>query len=561
MAQYPFYDVPQLDNLKELVDYCARRYSGKTAFKVKNGKAVIEYSYDDIQRDTLACGRLIHSLGIDGKHIAIVGATSYEWIITYLGCVNTGSVIVPIDKELSLEGICDLLVRSKAVCLAFDKHLEKHIEQISQKVPQIKHFIALHHNEDIGNTLSFWHNINKAYAYTASPSHVITPDRMAAILFTSGTTGNSKGVMLSHHNIVSSTLAGAAIVCLDSEQVALSILPIHHTFEFGMGILCVMLFGATICINDSLKNLSRNFRLFQPTMLVAVPLVLETMYKQIWFEAERKGKAKTLALMIKVSNLLLKIGIDVRRRLFSEVLAAFGGRLRVIFYGGAYSSPELIEQFNAFGITLIQGYGITECSPLVAGNPDRQIKAASVGKVAYCCKAKIDQPDENGEGEILVAGPNVMLGYYNNLAATAEAFTEEWFRTGDLGRLDSDNFLYITGRKKNLIVLKNGKNVSPEEIEGYFQTIPYIKELVVYAKESTSGDELALLAEIYPDQEVAAAMSDADFKQKLTADIEAVNRKLPFYKQISDFILRDTEFEKTTTKKIKRFTVNNKEAN
>ena len=559
MAQYPFYDVPELNTIRELVDYCASRYHGKTAFKVKNGKEILEYSYDNIQQDMLACGRLLHSLGIDGQHLAIVGATSYEWIITYLGCASTGSVIVPIDKELSLEGICDLLVRSEAVCLAFDKHLEKHLAHIAQTVPQIKHFIALHHSEAVGHCLAFWPALNKARDYTASPSQVIMPDRLAAILFTSGTTGASKGVMLSHRNIVSSTLAGAAIVSLDSEQVALSILPIHHTFEFGMGILCVMLFGATICINDSLKNLSRNFRLFQPTMLVAVPLVLETMYKQIWFEAERKGKAKTLALLIKVSNLLRKIGIDVRRRLFSEVLAAFGGRLRVIFYGGAYSSPELIEQFNAFGITLIQGYGITECSPLVAGNPDRQIKAASVGKVAYCCQAKIDQPAENGEGEILVAGPNVMLGYYNNPAATAEAFTGEWFRTGDLGHLDSDNFLYITGRKKNLIVLKNGKNVSPEEIEGYFQAIPYIKELVVYAKESTAGDELALLAEIYPDQEAAAAMSADAFRQKLTTDIAAINQKLPFYKQISDFILRDTEFEKTTTKKIKRFTVNKKE--
>ncbi|SMC50959.1 AMP-dependent synthetase/ligase [Sporomusa malonica] len=556
MSQSPFYDVPELATLQDLVSYCASKYGDKTAFKLKDGKAVISYSYQDLHRDTMSFGDMMRHLDADGKHIAVVGATSYEWIVTYLGSVNAGSVIVPIDKELPLDGICDLLARSQAMCLFFDKHLEKHISEIASQVPGIKYFIAMHHRDDDGNILSFWQNIKRYWGnISSSKPALIGPDTMAAILFTSGTTGTSKGVMLSHRNIMSSTLAGAAAIQLDSNHIALSILPIHHTFEFGMGILCSMLFGVTICINDSLKNLSKNFRLFQPTMLVAVPLVLETMLKQIWFEAERKGKARTLALLLTLSNLLLKLGIDVRRKLFAEVLAAFGGRLAVIFYGGAYSPPTLVKEFNAFGIKLIQGYGITECSPLVATNIDRQVKADSVGRIASCCQVRIDDPDEKGDGEILVKGPNVMLGYYNNQAATAETFTGDWFRTGDLGHLDSDNFLYISGRIKNLIVLKNGKNVSPEEIEGYFQAISYIKELVVYAKETATGDELALLAEIYPDQDVRISMTEDAFKQKLTADIEAINRKLPIYKQVSDFILRDTEFEKTTTKKIKRFTV------
>ena len=358
---------------------------------------------------------------------------------------------------------------------------------------------------------------------------------VAEIVFTSGTTGKSKGCMITHGNLARNAMNGKSFVYLTPQDSALSILPINHALEIAAGIMTPFSSGVTICINDSLKYLAKNLKIYKPTAMVVVPLVMETLHKNIWREIEKQKKTTKVKFAMKVAWFLYQCHIDVRRKMFSQILEQLGGGLRVLVVGGAYIEPELIKAFETWGITVVQGYGITECAPVISCNTDRCRKFDSVGKVVTGSEVKIV------EDEIWVKGPIVMNGYYKNHEATAEAMEDEWFKTGDLGYLDEDNYLYITGRKKNLTILPNGENVSPEELEQKIMRIPYVKEVVVSEKEGM------IQAEVFLDKEL-----EEKAEQKIHEDILVLNKSLPNYKKIGKVEVREQEFEKTTTRKIKR---------
>lgn len=385
---------------------------------------------------------------------------------------------------------------------------------------------------------------------------------MCALIFTSGTTGTSKGVMLSEDNVLTSMTASANMICLDSDNTLLSVLPMHHTYETCCGQLTALMLGLTICINNSLKYFLRNLKIFKPTVMVLVPLFVTTIKKKIQDEIKAKGKQKTVDIGIKATKALRKVKIDTRKYVFSQITAALGGKLKTIICGGAPMDPDAVEWFENIGISISQGYGITECAPLVAVNPLVTHNKNSVGVAIPGSRVKVILEDDEGNehdaypgvvGEICVKGDHVMLGYYKDPEATEQAFTlEGYFRTGDYGYMDNDGFIFITGRKKNIIVLQNGKNVYPEEIEEYLEKIEHIKECVVVGRTKDSG-EVVLTAIIYPDFDQFKGCTDEEIIAKMKSEVSAINKMLPIFKQVRSIELKKNEFEKTTTKKIIRY--------
>jgi long-chain acyl-CoA synthetase len=375
-------------------------------------------------------------------------------------------------------------------------------------------------------------------------------DKCCAIIFTSGTTGTSKGVMLCQRNLVTAALDSDGIIAVDDKESIVSVLPIHHTYEFTITHLAAPNIGITVYINDSIKNTLRNFSNYKPSILVLVPLYVETMHKKIWAEVEKKGKTKLVKTMMPIAR---KLPWSIRRKIFKDIIDAFGGNLWLIVCGGAPLRPELIEEFNAFGIKILEGYGITECSPLISCNPIHWRKMRSAGLVVAHMEARIDKENPDDEtGEIVTHGDAVMLGYYKNPEATAEVFTEDgWFRTGDIGYIDNDNFVFITGRKKNVIIASNGKNVFPEELEEYLGASDLISECAVIGRKDEAG-EVLITALIYPDYDKFEGKTADEIKAAIDAIVEEVNKKLPTFKHIGCVEVRETDFEKTTSRKIMR---------
>ena len=376
-------------------------------------------------------------------------------------------------------------------------------------------------------------------------------NKLKMLVYTSGTTGMAKGVMLSEHNLVSCVYYGLQVSTVYT--TCLSVLPYHHTYEAVAGLLVALHHHCTICINDSLKAVLKNLQLYKPDYIYLVPAFVEIFYKRIWANAKETGKDKALKVMIKVSNGLRKVGIDLRKKLFKSVHQAFGGNLIKIVCGGAPIRPELGQFFNDIGLNLINGYGITECSPLVSANRDYFNDCSTVGVVLPCCDIKFENVTPDGDGEICVKGDIVMMGYYKNPELTKEVLVDGWFKTGDYGRFNDKHQLIINGRKKNLIVLENGKNVFPEEIENYIMGIPYVQEVVVVGIKNDIGSETGLCAEVFLNADKVKELNITDSQAKLKEDISEACKNLPVYKHISKIVIRDKEFEKTTTQKIKRY--------
>ena len=506
--------------------------------------------------------------GLAGKRVAVIGETSVEWVTTYISVVAAGGVAIPMDRELEANEIFGFLEIAEADAIVFSAGMNQKLAPLAEGHATVSRVIPISPDESIPQTdrvLPFDELMRLGTTEASENYHypVLTDlDRMVEMLFTSGTTGTSKCVMLSERNVISTVNAACETVNFSSEDRIVSVLPIHHTYELAI-MIAALNYGMNIAINDSLKRVLRNFALFQPTGLILVPLFVTTMNKKIWEEAKKSGKKGLLKMMLGVSHGLRKANIDLRRKFFKSVNAAFGGSLEKIICGGAPLNPEIADTFMEFGVQICEGYGITECSPLIAVNPYFAPKRASVGPAVPSCKVKIDVDHVNdkgfGEGEILVQGSNVMLGYYKNPTATAEAFTEDehgrWFRTGDVGYMDRDGYIYITGRKKFVVVLENGKNVFPEEIEEYIANQCSVAESVVLGRKTDDG-EILLTAIVYPKFEVFANPDDHEVMEKvIRAEIEKMNRKLVSYKQIRNVEFRYTEFEKTTSKKIKRHTV------
>lgn len=500
----------KMETMKDIIRYAADTYGENPAIRYKVRKEVVSKTYQDLKKDSESFSRVLESLEMQGKHVAVIGPTTYEWIISYFGTANSGSVIVPLDAQLKAEDVCELLNRADISVLVFDSLCKDVAAKAKEACPGVKYMISMQAEESKEGILSL-HQL--LVEYEGSFECELDPEKMCAILFTSGTTGKSKGVMLSHRNLTDNA------VCLDMKipagTVSMTLLPIHHAYCFTMDILKGIYIGLVICINDSIMHVSKNMKLFKPEIVLLVPMVIESVYKKL--------KESTGILPKKM-----------------VAKAAFGGNLKTICSGGAYLPPEMVQAFAEYGITVLQGYGMTECSPVISTNLAWDSRIGSVGKLLPNCEAKIV------DGEIWVRGSSVMLGYYKMPEETEEALTDGWLRTGDLGYIDEDSFVYITGRKKNLIILKNGENVSPEELENEIGKDPLVQEIIVREKESV------IEAEIYPDMEYAQKKRIKDVPARLQEIIDDYNKGLPPYKKIHGLTIREEEFEKTPSKKIKR---------
>lgn len=554
--QIPYNESRKVDTIKELLDLAAKEDGSKIAFKYKVGDNVKEITYTEFQNDTIALGTALSTIKMADKHIATIGTNSYEWITTYLTVLKSNGVFVPVDKELTCDEIINVLKSSDSEVLFYADQYEKYIEEFKKNLPNVKYYIGFQKEKDEENVLSykaFMEKGKKAYE-TGDTSYSSIEHKDTNILkllvYTSGTTGNPKGVMLTEHNLVSVVYYGLQVA--DIKTTCLSVLPYHHTYEAVAGILVALHKRACICINDSLKNVLKNIQLFKPDYIYLVPAFTEVFYKNIWANAKKSGKDNALKIMIPVSNALRKVGIDLRDVFFKSVHDAFGGNLREIVCGGAPIRPEIGKFFNDIGITLLNGYGITECSPLVSVNRLELNDSSTVGVILPCCEVKFENVTPDGDGEICVKGDIVMMGYYKDPERTAKVLKDGWFNTEDFGRLNEKGQLVINGRKKNVIVLNNGKNIYPEELENYVLEIPYVLEAIVKAVKNDNGQETALCAEVFLNQDALKEHNIENPEESLKKDIAKNMKDLPVYKRITKIEIRDEEFVKTTTKKIKR---------
>ncbi|MBQ5633899.1 MAG: AMP-binding protein [Clostridia bacterium] len=553
------------ERVLDVKDFCRviEKHGDRVLFTYFDKKRQLhDVTYGEFTAKVKSLAAALTDRGYAGKRIAIIGETSVEWVASYLAVLASGGVAIPLDKELEISVIEGFMDSVDADALIYSASFNGKFTSTISNHSSLSLFIAMDPSEaelSLGDKVVALNDLCEKGAELVKAGYDIPAvenrDRLAEFLFTSGTTGTSKCVMLSQKNIFSVVTSAAATVDFTPDDTIVSLLPIHHTYELAC-MLAGMDYGMHICINDSITHVLKNLQIFKPTGLVLVPLYVYTFYKKIWAEAKKTGRDKKLKLGITAARSLLKVGVDKRRDLFAEVLNSFGGRLEKIVCGGAALNPRMVEFFDTLGIAIYEGYGITECAPLTCVIPYYKRKYASVGPSVPCCQVRIAQGYKNDkgymEGEIQVKGDNVMLGYYNNPEATAEAFSEDgWFRTGDVGYLDEDEYCFITGRLKTVIVLESGKNVFPEEIEEYLGNIETIAECAVIGRQN--GSEVNLTALIYPDTtKFKEGTTMAEMHQVIQSAINDLNKTLPTYKHIKIVELRATEFEKTTSRKIKR---------
>ncbi len=561
---YPLYDVKPVPSIRQMLYDAESEAGAKIAFKYKNGDETVSVTYSEFAHDVKSLGTAIAKKGIHGAHLACLSENSYDYIVAFLAAITSDNVFVPVDKELPPKEIVYILTNSDADYLFHSDTFTKMLKENQSELPRIKSFINFDGNEEEvdGKYVDYKKLLAHGRASFDSGSRAYLDqtynlNTLKMLVYTSGTTGIAKGVMLSDHNLSSMVHHGLRVSTVF--DTGLSVLPYNHTYEAVAGILVGIHKHVTICINDKIRNIAKNLNEFKPAYIYIVPAIAEAFYKKIWNSAKESGQDAMLRRMMKFSNGLRKIGIDLRRTIFKKLINQFGGNLIKIVCGGAPIRPEIGEFFDAIGINLINGYGITECSPLVAANRDYFNNFHTCGTVLPCLEIRIDDPDEDGNGEICVKGDTVMLGYYKNEEETRKAIVDGWFHTGDYGRMNEDEQLMITGRKKNMIILSNGKNVYPEEIENYIMNIPYVQEVVVYSKKDAMGSEVALIAETYLNEEKLAEMNITEPVEQLKNDVTEVCKPLPFYKQVAKVIIRRELFEKTATQKINRKSISGDE--
>lgn len=513
-------DKTKLKTILDLARESAKENGDRVYIREKAGKEIREKSFNDLYRDSCRVCSFVNEVRGDGEpiHAAVIGPSSYAWIVSYFGTVFGGNAAVPLDALLTPEGICELLNRSDSSIFFYDARYEKLIPLVKQNCPKVVKCVCINRSAGAENPNGDMELSEILEKYSPEEPAPVSPDALAAISYTSGTTGKSKGVMLLNRNFIDNA------TCADdesnSEGAVMSVLPIHHIYCFTCDILLSLRYGAQLCINDSLMHIAQNLQIFRPTIMLVVPMIAKTIYKQIKAAAAAKPGVPLAA----IAN------------------AVFGGRLKVMYSGGAYLSPEIQKDYLEMGIHLLQGYGMTECAPRIASKPiDCVDLLEDVGTLVQRCSVKIE------DGEILVKSPSVMAGYYKDPEETAKALTPDgWLRTGDLGYVDDENRLFLTGRKKNLIILSGGENVSPEEIENKFDGYDFVAEVMVY------DDEDVLCAEIFPNKDVCGNMTEEELKKLAKDTVAEINKSMSASKAIRRIRLRDAEFEKTTSKKIIR---------
>lgn len=563
------YKIHEISNFREMINATVEKYPNNVAYKFKKNvskkdNTVIEKTYKEIKHEIECFSTALLDLNLENKKIAVISNNRYEWCVTYLAATTGNMVIVPLDKALPDGEIKNLIKISEADCVVYENKYSKIFDEIknSDENKNLKIFINMDLNKDENGIRSFQQLkeygeklINEGNDYYNKIS--LDNEKMSALLFTSGTTSKPKGVMLSQKNICSNIMAMAKMSKIYSKDVLLSFLPLHHTFECTITFLYGFYSGATVAFCDGLKYISKNLQEYKVSVIVAVPLVLETIYKKIENGIEKSGKKDKIKKISKITNFLYKyLHIDIRRKIFKSVLEQLGGHVRILYFGAAAMNKQVIDGYNTFGISTVQGYGLTETSPLIAAETDKQKRPGSVGRNPFNVELDLIDVDEDGVGEIIAKGPNVMLGYYHNEDATKQVLEDGWFHTGDLGYFDEDGFLFITGRKKEVIVLKNGENVFPADIEFLVNSLPYVKESILFPREN-SKNEINLGIKVVYDEKLIKEnfinSHESEYEKLVWEDIKEINKSLPVFKKIKELIITQEPLEKTTTQKIKRF--------
>ncbi len=559
-----FYEVREFKDLKELMAQAKQLYGERNAFEIKSQGEMRYITYNEYCSDIDALGTALVEMGFKNKKLGIASANRYEWCLSYMAVVNGVGVVAPIDKELLFPDIKGIIETADIKMLFCDRKVLQIINR--DELPADFTLVCFDYDEDIDGVLSFSKLLKKGYELLAQGNSeyleaVINPDEMCTLLFTSGTTGAAKGVMLCQRNFCSEVKLAMGVVKIKPEDCGISMLPLHHTFESTIMLFFAPYCGAKVTFCDGFKYVLKNMKEFSPSVFVAVPLLLETVHRRLFKKIKDKPHGLTLFKIGKrVCKFADKLHIDLKKVFFKEIQDAFGGNMRLIICGGAPIRPEILEDFAAFGIQVLFGYGLTECAPLAILNHDRLRLAESIGTAMPGVQAKIIDPDpQTGIGEICVKGPMVMLGYYNNPEATAEVIDEDgFFHTGDLARMDKKGRFYISGRIKSVIVTDNGKNIYPEELEYHLSLNPVVSEAMVYADTNKRG-ETTIKVSIFPDEEEVKAqlgkdeITDDDREKLFAQVIKDVNKKLPEFKHIRSFQLRRKEFLKSASQKILRF--------
>lgn len=555
-----FRDVPVFNNIKEVIENSVKLYKNNVAFvtKIKKEDKSVEYinhTYQNLLDDINSFGTSLYKLGLKGKRIAICGRNRYEWVVAHLSNLFGGIVSVPIDKELQLNELEDSLVRSKADAIVFDEKYEENISIIKQNGrTNIHNFICMSNIDGYAKFEDLLKDGKKEVQNGTDEfiKNKVNSETMSILLFTSGTTSKSKAVMLNQKAIAANIADMLMVESLYPTDTNIAFLPFHHIFG-STGMLVMLATGVRTVFPDGLKYIKQNLKEYGVSVFVGVPLLVNKMYENIEKEIEKQGKTKIINFATKVSNFLLKFHIDIRRKLFKQVLDGLGGKMRFIISGGAPLDKKVSVKFNEFGVHLIQGYGLTETCPVIAAENDKYVRSGSVGFPMNHVTVEIVNKDKDGIGEVRVKGPNIMMGYYENEEATNKVLKDGWFYTGDLGYIDKDGFLFLTGREKDVIVMKNGKKVFPEELEILVNKLPEVEESFIYgmAQKGDKNNPMISVKIVY-NKDAIKGRNEKELHDILWTKIKEINKTLPPYKYIKNMILTDEPLIKTTTHKIKR---------
>ena len=560
------HDVKKFENLKEMLKNTRKEYGERVAFKFKTDKPDVfrEEKFNEYLDNIEALGTALIDIGLKDKRIAVISENRYEWTLGYLATVTGVGIVVPLDKSLPEIEIENSIKRSEVEAIFYSKKYDEIMDKVrKQNDTKLKHFISMDNEKTDNGVYSIKELISKGKELLKQGNKEyldakIDNENMSIMLFTSGTTSMSKAVMLSHKNICTNLYDIMSTFDVNKEDTILSFLPLHHVFECTVGFLYPVAVGACITYCEGIRHIAENIKEYRVSVMISVPLLFENMYQKLWKTIEKQGKTKKVKFGLFMSNLLTKFGIDKRRELFKEILDSLGGKIRLFVAGAAAFDKEAEAGFNKFGIATFQGYGLTETSPVIAAEHPTVVKYGSIGQLYPSVQGKIWNPDKDGVGELVVKGDSVMLGYYDNEEATKSAFEGGWFHTGDLAYFDKDDYIFITGRQKSVIVLKNGKNIYPEELEGLINKIEGVKEPFVYGKPE-NGDEtdLKLNAKIVYDPEIMKEKfgleKEEDIKEKLWKAVKDVNKGVPTYKYVKGITITTEELIRTTTQKVKRF--------
>ncbi len=563
MKKVKNYSVREIQSVKEMLETSCKEHKDRIAYYTKEfgDKSFKEIKYEQLLEDVNALGTALLSLGLKDKKIAIIGENRYYWACSYLAIMCGVGIVVPLDRVLPKQEIESCLERAKVSVLIYSDKAKDTIDEIAENDNnKIEFYIGMDKKEDEGNNLSFTRLLEMGRQliekgdrrFIDAPMNI---DAVAEILFTSGTTSKSKAVMLSQKNIIFNIYQHNKMIGIRKEDIFLSFLPIHHVYECVCGFLTPIYRGAAVSYCQGLRYIQEDMKEAHISVFLCVPLVFESMYKKIWTGIDKQGKTKLVKNMIKLTNVLQKLGINLKRKIFKDIHNQFGGNVRLFIAGAASVNPETCSGFRNFGISTVQGYGLSECAPIVALNRDTYYKDDAIGLPLEGTEIKIENINEDGIGEICTKGDHVMLGYYENEEATNEAIKDGWFYTGDLGYMDKDGFIHMTGRKKNVLITKNGKNVYPEELEEVLNNSDYISESMVYLKGDNDNSKLVadlILNKEYIENKLSGKTTE-EIKQIVWNEVKKINQNMVIYKHITEINIREKEFEKTTTLKIKRY--------